>query len=161
MRELIGGGLQTYLYHAHLIEVSVSVQNEFNGWHVHSSSVCALYTCSSSLSKGSPATMSCRLKPPKSHSLSSSSCPIGGGVPFVALWPFPEGDFKSSPLYNSFPKTSKGSGTFGGAAACLRFEPLGLRVDESKEVLESLETNDREDDLGLKGGLPPAGDGKR
>lgn len=83
---------------------------------------------------------------------------MGATVPLVG--PFADCNFISFPLSRIAAKISKGFGTFGGVAACLRFEPLSL-LDDSKDVLESLETNDKEEDLGLKGGLPPTGDGTR
>ncbi|CAG8960951.1 hypothetical protein HYFRA_00002490 [Hymenoscyphus fraxineus] len=58
------------------------------------------------------------------------------------------------------PRTLRGSGTSTMVAVRLRFDPLGRRED-SRDVVESLESKDKEDDRVLKPGLCKAEGGPR
>lgn len=58
-----------------------------------------------------------------------------------------------SSLPSSFCNTFKGSGASGIVVEFLSAEPFGLLAEDSKDVVDSLETRDREEDRGLKAGL--------
>jgi len=109
---------------------------------------CVAYT--DSLSSSCPNASSRKLRPSKSSSKSLSS---------LALFaPFIPGAFEElvDPLPSdprSFSSTSNGSAVSGTVVDCLRPDPLGLREEANKDVVDSLEANEREDDRGLKPGL--------
>ena len=91
-----------------------------------------------------------RLSPSKSNSSSFSSPAL------VTLTVFLDFDvleigFPSGP--SSFSRTSRGSVATEVVNDCLRPDPFGLREEDNKDVEESLEWIDREDDRGLKPGL--------
>jgi hypothetical protein len=74
----------------------------------------------------------------------------------VYFCPCADGDWTPCPSPNSLPRTLKGSGTSTGVVDCLRFELFGFREDDNRDVVESFESRDKEDDLGLNAGRLPA-----
>lgn len=123
------------------------------GLCIHSPIVCG---ASSSLGDAFAAN-SRKLSPPKSSSKSLSSAILP--VPFAAAFDGSASPFPSGP--SSFSSTFNGSAASGTVLDCLRPDPFGLFEDASNELVESLETNEREDERGLKLGLWDAEVGAR
>lgn len=60
-------------------------------------------------------------------------------------------DDSSTP--SSFCKMLKGSGASGIVVEFFSAEPFGFLAEDSKDVVDSLDTRDKEEDRGLKPGL--------
>lgn len=114
---------------------------------IHCSIVCDLYTFPPSVSSSSLAD-SRKDKPPKSKSNTrSSSVTVTICVSFAAT-PFGCGIGPSM-----VSRTSSGSGPSGMVVDCLSVEPFGRFCEARKELVDSFETSESDEALGVKPGL--------